>query len=391
MDKLQKAYEICILKVNRHMECLCGNDLYEYRACKDGHYDKEQPGGALGSMFNWMTSFVTGLAPLFYRTERKTEYLVWANRWKKAYHDKIFLTPLNTMHDIGFLYSPYSVAMYQLTGDEGHRQDGLKAADELLKRFDIKGQYIDAWGRMDDDTRTGRAIVDCMMNIQLLFWAWKETGHTIYRDVAKAHADTTIRYFIREDASVCHSFDFDRGTGKVIKENNGCGYADGSHWARGTAWMLYGLAMTARYLQDVSYYELAQKVLTKYLENLKESYVPLWDFKLPEDMPAFECAHADNPEWDVADPENCQYNVDTSAAAIVTCAMIEMDKFGGDNQYQEVIRATLEELCEKYFNKDADTLGMLSHQNGQMVYTMYGDYFFVQALQRVLYDTETCW
>ena len=391
MDKLEEVYRACVLKGNRHMKCLCGEKLYEYRACRDGHYEKEQPGVELAHMFNWMTSFVTGLAPLLYRTEKKTEYLIWANSWKKAYHDKIFLTPLHTMHDIGFLYSSYSVAMYQLTGEEGHKQDALKAADELLKRFDIKGKYIDAWGRMDDDGRTGRAIVDCVMNIQLLLWAWKETGHTLYRDVAKTHADTTIRYFVREDFSVCHSFDFDRETGKVIRENNGCGYANGTHWARGTAWMIYGLAMTARYLQDADYYEVAGKVLEKYQENLKGSYVPVWDFRLPENMPAFECGHADDPQWDVREPLNCRYNIDTSAAAIVTCAMIEMDRFSKDNRYRKTIRATLEELCEKYFNTDTDTPGMLSHQNGQMVYTVYGDYFFVQALQQVLYDTESCW
>ena len=72
----------------------------------------------------------------------------------------------------------------------------------------------------------------------------KETGHTIYKDVAKAHTDTTLKYFVREDYSACRSFLFDRKTGEMIKEAKDCGYSNGSHWARGTAWTVYGLAMT---------------------------------------------------------------------------------------------------------------------------------------------------
>lgn len=389
--ELESVYKLCLKKAEKHMKCLDPEDLYEYMECTDGHYEKGKPGLKLGEKDNWLTSFVTGMAPLFYRTERKAEYLVWANRCKKAYHDKVFLTPLESMHDIGFLYIPYSLAMYQLTGDPDHREDALKAADELLKRFDIKGQYIDAWGRMDDDERTGRAIIDCMMNIQLLFWAWKETGHTMYRDVGKAHMDTTIRYFVREDHTVCHSFLFDRNTGGMICEDNTCGYANGSYWSRGTAWMVYGLAMAARYLEDSCYHELAVKLTDKYLEQLSGSNVPIWDFRLPQDQPAATNHFTYVPLWDEADPANCSCNVDTSAAAIIACAMMELDKFEGAGRYQKIVESTLRELGERYVNPDPETLGILTHQNGRMHYAVYGDYFFVQALQLFLYGTETCW
>lgn len=389
--RLEEVYKICVNKAEEHMRRLNPEKLYELRECTDGQYRSDAPQVKLEEKDNWMTSFVTGLAPLCYRTEKKTEYLVWANCCRKAYHDKVFLTPLESMHDIGFLYLPYSHAMYQLTGDNGHRDDLLKAADELLKRFDIRGQYLDAWGRMDDDNRTGRAIIDSMMNIQLLFRAWKITGHTMYRDVAKAHMDTTIQYFVREDGSVCHSFEFDRRTGHVIREDNTCGYQNGSYWSRGASWMIYGLAMASGYLNDSYYHELAVRLLDAYLEQLSEGYVPVWDFRLPKELPAMKNRFTYGTEWDEADQANRRCNLDTSAAAIVCCAMLELDQIEGSNRYREMVKATLEELCSGYFNEDPSIPGMLSHSNGRQHYCIFGDYFFMQALQCFLYYTETCW
>ena len=389
-DKLLNVYEICKRKFDIHLEKYEG--IYAFSGnCKTGDYYSECGRNEFYYMYNWMTSFITGLAPMFYKTSKDEKYLRWANRLAGDYHNKIFYHSLDTMHDLGFLYSPYSVEMYKITGDLKHMQTAVKAADELLKRFDINGRYIDAWNRMDNDERTGRAIVDCMMNIQLIFWAWKETGHTIYKDIAKAHADITIKYFVREDYSVCHSFLFDRKTGEMIKEANDCGYSDGSLWARGTAWMVYGLAMTAKYLEDDSYYDIAVKIAYKYIECCGEELIPVWDFRLPEDMPAFECGHKDNPEWDVTDKDNCKYNVDTSAAAIIANGMLILDGYKENAKLKEFASRSVEELCDNYFNSDDKIPGMLKAQNGQMTYTTYGDYFFVEALQRRLFDVEYCW
>ena len=106
MSTLQEAYQICLKKFDKHMACIDKVHLYEYRGSKDGHYEQGQMGRTLADFWNWMTSFVTGMAPLFYRTEKNAEYLAWANGFEKAYHDKMFETPLEAMHDIGFLYSP---------------------------------------------------------------------------------------------------------------------------------------------------------------------------------------------------------------------------------------------------------------------------------------------
>ncbi len=389
MITISDAYKICKKKFEIHIENF--NELCEFWGCKNGDYYTESLRKDLYFYSNWMASFITGLAPMFYKSSKDDKYLKWANKYACDYHNKVFNYSMETMHDLGFLYSPYSVAMYKITGSTEHKTTALKAADVLLKRFNIKGQYLDAWERMDCERKTGRAIIDSMINIQLLFWAWKETGHIVYKDVAKAHADTTIKYFVRDDYSVCHSIEFDWNTGEFIREYNGCGYSDGSHWARGTTWMVYGLAMTAKYLNDASYYELAEKIADKYIECCGNKYIPVWDFKLPEDMPASECSHKDNPEWDVTDAANCKYNIDTSAAAIFANALLIMDEFKENKKYKDFAAKSVEVLCNEYLDTNEKTPGILKAQNGQMLYTTYGDYFFVEALQRILFDVEICW
>jgi unsaturated chondroitin disaccharide hydrolase len=342
-------------------------------------------------MYNWVTSFITGLAPLFYRVRKDGRYISWAEKYMDAYHTKIFRYPLETMHDIGFLYSPYSAALYRLTGDSEHRTVALKAADELLKRFDIKGKYIDAWGKMDGVGGTGRAIIDCMMNIALLMWAHKETKHIIYKDVAVAHAETTRKYFIRDDFSVAHSYDFNRATGEMSGENNGCGYENGSHWARGTAWAAYGFAILARYTDRDDYAELAANIFEKYKSEMKGGYVPVWDFRLPKDKPAAICGSA-TADWDETSPENRKFNVDTSAAAIMSCALLELYERTRNEDYRDFADNTLKTLCRpEFFNADPNIPGILKKQNGQTAYTLFGDFFFCEALQRLLYNTKTCW
>lgn len=388
--ELTNIYSEIIKKFEIHMESMKNEEPYEVVGCEDGDYYKHEhkKEALLSFRWNWMTSFQTGLAPLYYQTEKDERYLKWANAFEKYYHSKMFDTPMESMHDIGFLYSPYSVAMYKLTGDEKHRADAIKAADEITKRFDINGRYIDAWGFMDDEERTGRAIIDCMMNIALLMWAYEETGHTYYKDIAMAHADTTRKYFIREDFTVAHSFDFDRKTGEMLRENNGCGYGNGTWWARGTAWAIYGYALMGRY--DKKYTELAEKILEKYMNELKTGeYIPVWDFRLPKDMPAKKCG--DNAAWDETDINNMKYNVDTSAAAIAACGALRIYKNSGNEALRDFAVDSLEALSAEYVSRDIKIPGILKYQNGCGIYTMYGDYFYSELLMSVLYNIDICW
>ena len=130
-------------------------------------------------------------------------------------------------HDMGFLYSPSCVAAYKLTGSEVGKRAALLAADNLMKRFHEKGQFFQAWGKIGDKDNY-RLIIDCLMNMPLLFWASKVTGDKKYEEKARAHIKTAMENIVRDDNSTYHTYFFDMETGKPTKGVTCQGNRDGS-------------------------------------------------------------------------------------------------------------------------------------------------------------------
>lgn len=396
MDKkrLEKLNELCIKKIEKNMSIMEEN-LREYTAKEDGYYfseleidNPENPSRDISHLFVWTPSFFTGMACLAYENTKDPSFVKWLNQFYDGYHNKVFNTPMNTMHDLGFLYSLYSVALYKLTGDVNHKKVGIKAAEELAKRFFPKGNYIRAWGRLDEKVpdyvseelakdhffteSKGLAIIDCMMNIPLLYWATEVTGNPYFRNIANAHADMTMERFIREDNTVFHAYRFDEATGNPIGGTNYCGYSDDSYWSRGAAWAIYGYIIAYGYTQDETYLETSKKLAHKYIDAIQETIVPVWDFSLPEGAPREE---------------------DTSAAAIAACAFIEIAKH--DPAEKELIKwadKTIEALAgDKYLNKDIECPGILRHSSGTKGYWICSDYFFMELINKRLHDIDIYW
>lgn len=391
---LNEVYSLGIKKFEIHKKYYAEDCVFELKACRDGMFYDHERGVELFHLNNWMSSFVIGLAPLFYRTEKNEDYLTYANRFTEIYSKKVFEYPEETMHDLGFLYSPFSVAAYQLSGNEEHKKSALRAAELLAKRFRENGKFIEAWEKISNKSVcVGRAIIDTMMNIPLLLWAHRETGDEIFKSVAVAHAETTRKYFIRDDGSVAHSFLFDLNSGNMLEESNTCGYSNGSYWARGTAWAIYGFAIMARYLNSREYYDVASRLALKYTEQFKENeYIPVWDFRLPNELPAKGLCTQFSSYWDESDPNNKKFAYDTSAAAIIACAFFELNKFQENTVLLNFAKNSLEALAaDEYIDKNENVPALLSHQNGCMTYTAYGDFFLLQAIQVYLFNTETCW
>lgn len=367
-EKLIKKIENNIKKI--------GTDLRAFPECVDGNYLKNRENAIkIGHIFNWTQSFFVGMALWAYKDTKEEEYLKWAEQFKKEYSDKVFKTPMETMHDIGFLYSPYAVMLYNITGDESYKEIALKAADILAMRYEPKGGYIRAWGRMDYEIpeyvdenlakdhffteSKGLAIVDCMMNLPLLFWASEITGHPFYKRIAIMHADTTIKNFIRDDYSVKHAYRFCEETGKAIGEANYCGFSNGSHWARGTSWAIYGFANAYNYTKKEEYMDTAMGLLDKFMRECGGE-IPAWDFRLPDSYDKIP---------------------DTSAAAVVLCAIIEIERHKTNlalKNYKQLLR----EKLEKYIDYDIDTMGILKEQNGRHCYASYGDYFLIESYMK---------
>jgi len=382
------AYEICLKKAEIYQNEFIG----EPPSVTEGIGKRYVSGSNnfVESFYAWTNSHFIGISIIAAHTEKNFKALRWANSFAPYYEAKINRVPVMTMHDVGFLYMHYSVHLYLLTGDRHHRDTALRAADELVKRFDVNLKAIDAWSEAFSEEKDNRIIIDSMMNVILLFWAWKENGYTFYRDIAEAHVKTLIKVLVRDDFSVCHAYFFDPVTGKATEEANTCGFSNGSHWARGTAWMVFGLAAAYAYTKNEDYYEWAIKIGKKFVEELKEDdFIPVWDFRLPADMPARACrSKKSEAPWDESDPANKIYNRDSSAAAIMSCAFMILNNEKVTPFLTEMADKMLQSLCDNYLNTDVESQLMLNRSNGGNYSSIYGDYYFMLALAMKVYGFD---
>ena len=156
---------------------------------------------------------------------------------------------------------------YKITGNERAKEAGLKAADHLMGRYKEKGEFIQAWGDLDDPTAY-RLIIDCNLNVPLLFWATEVTGDPKYREIATKHINTAASVVVREDSSTHHTFYFDPETGKPVKGVTAQGASDNSAWARGQAWGVYGFPLAYSYLKDEKFIDFIQKSNKLFLKSL---------------------------------------------------------------------------------------------------------------------------
>lgn len=289
-------------------------------------------------------------------------------------------------HDMGFLYCPSCVAAWKLTGNEKGRQAALMAADNLMGRFHEKGQFFQAWGELGAPNNY-RLIIDCLLNMPLLFWAGEETGDPRYAEKARAHIRTAMKNIIREDNSTYHTFFFDPETGEPLRGVTHQGYRDGSAWARGQAWGIYGSALAYKFLREDDYVDIFRRVTDYFLDHLPKDKIPYWDF-------------------DFTDGSNEPR--DSSASAIAVCGMLEMSKYLPEDQAAWYTQKA-EELTEALIRECAVTdptvsNGLLLHgtyaksspyntcaDNGVDECVAWGDYFYMEALTRFLKDWEPYW
>lgn len=367
----REAFDVCVSKTRRNIRDLHSQPT-TWSFAADGDYPAWNEG--FHEIGNWTTSFFTGMAILAWQDTKDDSFLTDLENLFPLYQAKVGAHRTDTMHDIGFLYSLYSVALHKLTGDERHRALAIRAAETLAARFIPEGNYIRAWGRMDepDTDYAGLAIIDCMMNLPLLYWAAGEAEDRRFRDVAIRHSDVTLENFIRKDDSVYHSYRFDPVTGAPAGGDNYCGRFIDSHWARGTAWAMYGFALGYRHTGDARYLDAALRVTRKFLSELDDEIVPVWDFRLEEGEPLLR---------------------DSSAAAIAVCALQELESQNHANQKMIAAKdALLHRLCSAdYLDRDPECRGILKFAEvgdgvgkARSAYTSWGDYYFMEALGREL-------
>ena len=237
-------------------------------------------------------------------------------------------------HDVGFMYLLSCGADAKLTGDEQAETDTLHAASLLMGRFNPAG-FIRAWNEPD---RVGYAIIDCMMNLTLLYRASRDTGDPRFRNAAKVHADTTLREFLREDGSVSHIIELDPETGRRVREHPGQGYALGTQWSRGQAWGLYGFALAYRHMRDPAYLETAKKIAANFAAHIRADGLTNCDFCQPEG----------------------EERIDNIAGAIAACGMQELAELTGDETWKRHAERLVDGLLEHCAEWGPDCCGILT-------------------------------
>ena len=191
----------------------------------------------------WTNGFWGGMMWQLYQATKEPIYKEVAENLEKKM-DSVLLDSSVMDHDSGFRWLPTAVANYRLFGSKESRNRGMIAASNLAGRYNAKGEYIVAWNSRPDHQVDGWAIIDCMMNLPLLYWAYEESGNPSFLHIAMNHADTAAKVFIRPDGSSRHIVEFDPVTGDCNGSYGGQGMSYGSSWTRGQGWALYGFTLS---------------------------------------------------------------------------------------------------------------------------------------------------
>lgn len=320
---------------------------------------------------NWTESFWTGLVWLAYQYTGDAKYLDAATIQCDLMNDRLKNHP-DTLrhHDIGFLYYLSCAMGYETTGDERMKETAIEAADLLLARYNEKGKFIQAWGKYGNKNEQ-RLIIDCMMNLDLLYWAYEKTGNIKYYDAAYNHAKTTAMVIMRDDASTYHTFYINPKTGNPSHGVTAQGVADTSAWARGQAWGIYGFAISYDHTDDALFMNEGSKITNYFLNHLPEDNVCYWDLSF---------MGGNEPR-------------DSSAAAIAASGLLTAARIY-DNEYrdtyQNAANVILRSLIENYTTKDIVSNAILREgvyskpaNLGVNEGMIWGDYYYTEALMKL--------
>ena len=319
----------------------------------------------------WTNGFWGGLMWLMYEATRNEEYKLSAIRVEEK-QDAAFCSVDGLHHDVGFMWHILSGANYRLTGDRAARNRNLLCAMTLASRFKLNGNYIRAWNGFTGDGKNsdGWTIIDCMMNLPILYWASEELGDDRFKQIAMAHADTAMTHHIRPDGSINHIVTHDLETGEMTGVIGGQGYSPTSCWTRGESWALYGYILSYIHTGEVRYLDTAKKVAHYTIAALAAT-----DFAVPVDFRS---------------PEQPVY-YDTTAGAIMVCGLIEIAKAVPEHEKKTYITAAvkiLKVLDEKFCDYSEEKAAILmmgseAYYGGQHKAIIYGDYFLTEAILKL--------
>ncbi|MGL5562777.1 MAG: glycoside hydrolase family 88 protein [Tannerellaceae bacterium] len=319
----------------------------------------------------WCSGFFPGVLWYVYEGTNDPELKEWARMYTARIEREKYTT---NNHDVGFmLYCSFGNGL-RLGGYDAYKEVLLTGTESLSTRYKDNVGAIRSWD-WNQKVWQYPVIIDNMMNLELMMWAAKESGNKRFAEMAKSHADKTMKNHFRNDYSCYHVVSYDTITGKPHKKQTWQGYADESAWARGQAWALYGYTMMYRETGEKRYLNHAKKV-AEYIMNhpdLPEDKIPYWDFNAPQ----------------IPNEER-----DASAGALIASALIELSQYTkGDfsKKCLDVAETQVRALTSDAYLAEEGTNAnfILKHSVGAKplkseidVPLTYADYYYVEALVR---------
>ncbi len=354
---------------------LRSRDKLPYTAVDGVHDDRSQ------NSVNWWTNgFWGGLNWLLYVGTGNEEYKKTAERSEELL-DGAFRKYKQLHHDVGFMWHLTSGANYRITGNADSCTRNLFAAATLASRYNVEGDYISAWNGKEV---AGYSIIDCLMNLSLLYWASEEVCNDRFKKIAIRHMNMSLRDHIRPDGSVNHIVDHEQDRPAVHQILGGQGYSADSCWSRGVSWAVYGSVISYIHTGKEEYLEAAKRTADYFIEQCKKTnYLPLCDF----------CAPAEPVYYD------------STGGLCAACGMLELAKYVSEADAARYTQEAIHILkaCDEHFcnyDEAVDPLVLMGterypHDEASMrgvhIPIIYGDFFFVEAMLKLKGNAFLIW
>jgi unsaturated chondroitin disaccharide hydrolase len=317
---------------------------------------------------SWTGGFWVGSCWLAHRLTGEARYREWGLRWA----DRLRGRERDLTHDVGFLFQYAAVLGWQTVREYRLRELARAAADQLVAMWHPRARVIPVGARAEVASGTDDVTIDCLMNLQLLWWAAGETGDGRYRDVALAHAERTAAWHVRPDGSCDQSVHFDPASGEPVKKHTHQGHGPEGSWSRGLGWCAYGFLEAFRATGRHDFLAVARRAAEYHLRRMPDDGVPYYDYDDPR-IP--DCPR------------------DTSAAAVLASACLGLAAIEGHGEFRRGAERILEGLVLGHLTPvgpgDERPPGMLLHgcynlhageaPDHELV---WGDYFLLEALAR---------
>ena len=320
---------------------------------------------------HWIDGFWTGLLWLAAAHTQDANMETAARKWTT---ELSWLKTTTLTHDLGFIFYLSNVLGYRITGDKSLLPDALTAAETFTQRYNPRGEYMQAWGRIDGSPQErGRINVDLMMNMPFFLWASAQTGDLKYGRYATRHARTSRHTLMRSDGSISQVADFNPDTGVFLRQETHQGLSHDTCWSRGLGWALYGFAEIYRWTGDDVFLQTARQVARYAIANAPADKVPFWDYN----------------SLDIPNTYR-----DTSAASVIAAGLLELEAGETDPvlaaQWRAEAEAITLSLWENYSTRETAVPAILLQGSRSVPHNLmdhpliYGDYYFVETLVRLL-------